>query len=157
MYTDRCAKLLAKYGAEIETADREPTDFAFSKDDPLGCVYEPPRDESESEEDWGRRVGKGRCSSLDSWLCSKWGIRGAFEWLNPDNERFAGLWKGSSRTVSFVVSGDRKNNSTTPAVEFDLARPLGPQLRAAEQALAQQQKELKKQGIIGKVADGRAA
>jgi hypothetical protein len=155
-YMDCCAKLLAKYGPRLDPTEREPTEFAFSHDDPLGCVYEPPREDRESDEDWRRRVGSGTRSPFGNWLCEKWGIRGAL--VDPGASKFAGLWCSSGSMVTRVTANPEGSRYTTtkPALRFDLTRPLGPQLEAAERHLRGEQRHFKKQGLLAKSVGARA-
>lgn len=136
-YSDCCAALRAKYGAMLETAEREPTDFAFTHHDPLGCVYEPPRRRRENDDRWRRRVGKGSCTPLGVWLCGKWGIRLADGLPDPNMQEFKGLWSSSSKTVRRVTSMPQGSKflTTSPAIQFDLTRPLEPQIEAAKREL----------------------
>jgi hypothetical protein len=157
-YAESCAVLRAKHRSKLD-ADQEPTAFAFDHDDPLGCVYEPPREDGESEGGWLRRVGSGSSSPLGSWLCKKWGIGGAGGLPEPTAIRFPGLWAASAGLVRMVASrpeGSAVGTSTVATIEFDLSRPLEPQFAAAKRLLTRRQTYLRQRGVVGTSTAARA-
>jgi hypothetical protein len=79
-------------------------------------------------------------------LAERWGILGAAP--DPAESQPLIQWKRSANSVRQVRTGDPSVNSTTPAIQFDLTRPLEPQIGRVKQLLKSRQERMIRQGLV---------
>lgn len=80
------------------------------------------------------------------WLAERWGILGAAP--DPSEAQPLIRWKLSANLVRQVRTGNPSVNSTMPAIQFDLTRPLEPQIKRVKQLLKSRQERMIRQGLV---------
>jgi hypothetical protein len=143
LYLEKIAKIREKY-KQAPIDDIGAINLAYGQDDPLGAIHDPERLDNETYAEWIDRVGKGKTWPLYGWLARKWGLRRftdpascyeLFLFADPGITDLTGVTEIHRPVVPM-------HDELTRILEFDLRRPLAPQLANAQRLLEHRQRDL---------------
>lgn len=153
-YVHRCQAVVPGFARGTElTKD----DFRSLLEHESLQVYDPPRLDGETEEEWIRRVGKGISSSLGGVMADKWGLSSFY---NPTSE-YSPLLSFADRPAArwlpkhVLERGAFHLEASDQVMVFDLELPLDGQLEQAKTFLLAMQKRLQKDEKIGQFSAAR--
>jgi hypothetical protein len=100
-------------------------------------------------EDFARH-GQHQDEPGGSQFAGKWGIRWSPFAPAPDPAESQPVlfWERSANSVRQVRDGDPSVRSKKPSIEFDLTRPLEPQIERTKQLLKRRQKRMIESGLV---------
>ena len=117
--------------------------------DPRHMVYDPPRRNDETEQEWASRVETGKLIPLSRWYAAKWGL--VHDLFDPFADYSVFISFVSARSATTVPSGyalDKVKTSFNDAFLIDYRLPLNAQIEAIKRWATARQKRLVTQEII---------